>query len=231
MSLVPWRRRLDRIDEIVVPEQTAVDPHYQRELPVYVSMCVRHALQEALYLREELPREAVIAATLADYLGEMNDGGHGWWVINTCWCAEHRSDVREGLALLGQHEAAKIFADLEAFEVLEPERFALAWRDPFFGELDRRFGRVGMSVENALIAWIKTHSWLRLMPDEEFARTRAWQTPNHRLREERLEERKRANAPELRRGLLRLQASLRAHKATGWKRVLWRLRAWWYRSD
>ena len=77
---------------------------------MYISMFVNHALHTAMYRREELPREALIAATLGDYLGEVDNGGHAQFVGNICWCAEHRADIREGLAILGLDAAARVFA-------------------------------------------------------------------------------------------------------------------------
>ena len=233
MSLANWRPRQERLEEVVVPEEALSEERDPGELPMYVSMFVRHALDTAMYLRDELPREALIAATLADYLAA---GGHGQFVSSTCWCAEHRSDIREGLAILGRPEAARVFADFEVFAELEPERFARSSGtadqiDPYFFELDRRFGRWAGAIEIALAAWIGTRPWLRTMPEAEYTRIRGWETPNHRLREERLEERRRGNEKELRRGLLFLQASGRARKAKGWRRLFWRLRKAWYSND
>ncbi|HYK02157.1 MAG TPA: hypothetical protein VE974_10400 [Thermoanaerobaculia bacterium] len=124
MSLVNWRRRQDRIEEVFVPESALAEGDHPRHLPMYISYCVSHALQSGLYLRDELPREALIASTLGDYLGEVDNGGHAQFVGNICWCEEHRSDIREGLAILGLDEAARIFSDLETFAKRTPKRFA-----------------------------------------------------------------------------------------------------------
>ena len=237
MSLVNWRRRQDRIDEVFVPESALAEGVDPRELPSFISFCVKHALDTAMYRREELPREALIASTLGDYLNEVDNGGHAQFIGNICWCEEHRSDIREGLAILGVEEAARVFADLEAFAKRTPKRFASyrrPWkeRDPYFDELDRRlWGPVEESIDAALPAWIKTQPWLRTLPNEEYSRIPGWQTPHHTLREERLEERRRAREPELRRGLLALRAGLRARDTTGWRRLMWRiLRAWYGRG-
>jgi hypothetical protein len=233
-SLVNWRRRLDRIDEVFVPESALSEEDHPRHLPMYLSYCVQHALDTGMYLRDELPREALIGSTLGDYLGEVDNGGHAQFVGNICWCEEHRSDIREGLAILGLDEAARLFAELETFAKRTPKRFKRNHgeaheQDPFFHELDLRFyGPIEKSIDAALPGWIRTRPWLRTMPDEEYFRTRAWETPNHTLREERLEERRRRNEKPLRRGLLALRAGLRAHKAKGWRRVMWRVLKWWY---
>jgi hypothetical protein len=237
MSLVNWRRRQDRIDEVFVPESALAEGAHPRELPMFISYCVHHALDTGMYLREELPREALIASTLGDYLGEVDNGGHAQFVGNICWCEEHRSDIREGLAILGLDEAARLFADLEAFAERAPRRFARNHGeaheiDPYFDELDRRlYGPVEESIDAALAAWIRTQPWLRTLPNEEYSRIRGWETPHHVLREERFEERRREREPQLRRGLLALRAGLRAHKTTGWRRLMWRiLRAWYGRG-
>jgi hypothetical protein len=232
MSLVNWKRRQDRIDEVFVPESALDDEDHPRQLPMYISYCVHHALGSGMYLRDELPREALIASTLGDYLGEVDNGGHAQFVNNICWCEGHRADVREGLAILELDEAARIFSDLETFAARKPRRFARSYgpaQDRYFDELDRRFyGPVEDSIDVALPAWIKTRPWLRTMPDEDYSRIQGWQTPNHTLREARLEERRRANEPGLRRGLLALRAGLRAHKAKGWRRFMWRILKAWY---
>ena len=234
-SLVNWRRRQDRIDEVIVPESAMSEEDHPRHLPTYIAYCVNHAIVSGMYRRDELPREALIASTLGEYLGEVDNGGHAQFVGNICWCAEHRSDVREGLAILGLPEAARIFADLEQFADRHPRRFARNHgtadeQDPYFDELDRRFyGPVEESIDAVLSPWIRTRTWLRTMPDAEYFRTRAWETPNHVLHAERLEERQRANEPGLRRDLLALRAGLRAHRATGWKRWWWRLVQKWHR--
>ena len=235
MSLVNWRRRQDRIEEVFVPESALAEGDHPRHLPMYISYCVGHALDSGLYLREELPREALIASTLGDYLGEVDNGGHAQFVGNICWCEEHRSDIREGLAILGLDEAARIFSDLETFAERTPKRFArnsgeAHEQDPYFDELDRRlYGPVEESVDAALPAWIRTRPWLRTMPDEEYFRIRGWETPNHTLREERLEERRRANEPRVRHTLLFLRAGIRSRKEKGWRRWMWRILRWWYR--
>lgn len=232
--LVNWRRRRDRIDEVFVPESALAEEEHPRHLPMFISYCVHHALTTAMYRRDELPREALIASTLGEYLSEVDNGGHAQFVGNICWCEEHRADIREGLAILGLDEAARIFSDLETFAKRQPRRFARNHgeaheQDPYFHELDLRlYGPVEKSVDTALPAWIKTRSWLRSMPDEEYFRTRWWETPHHMLREERLEEQKRANEPHVRRSLLALRAGLRYHKATGWRRLWWHLLRAWY---
>jgi Domain of unknown function (DUF4375) len=232
MSLVDWRRRQDRIEEIFVPESAVADEDDPRNLATHVLNCVKHAVYTGMYRRDELPRDALIVATLVEYLGMVDNGGHAQFVHSVCWCEEHSSDVREGLEMLGLDEAARIFSDLETFAKRHPRRFARnkgQAQDPYFDELDRRFyGPIEDSIDAALPEWIKTRPWLRTMPNEEYYRIRGWETPHHTLREARFEERRRATEPELRRGLLALQAAGRSRQAKGWKRWWWRLLQAWY---
>lgn len=203
MVLLGWRRRSPyRIDEVVVPAE-AMEGAHPEILPMYVSMYVLHALDDAMYDRDELPREALLAARLNQYVGEVNNGGHAQFVANLGWSAELRDDLKEGLATLGLDEAARIFNDLEAFSKAEPNRFrciggmgsaALAnlFRpgsepttiDPYFHELDTRFyDGVGTSIGDANTAWIKTRPWLRVIPTAEYSRIQGWKTPDHPLRD------------------------------------------------
>jgi hypothetical protein len=158
-----------------------------------------------MYTRDELPREALLATHVYGYMGEVNNGGHAQFVANTGWDPDMRGDIREALATLGLGEAARIFADLEAFAKNEPARFrcigsmgsaALAnlFRpgsepetiDPYFHDLDNRFYRtVGDSIVVANSAWLETRPWLRTIPDEEYARIHGWKMPDHPQRDAR----------------------------------------------
>jgi hypothetical protein len=212
MGLLNGRRRSLLIDEVVVPASTVYpesDPH---NLPLHVSMFVNHALSfSAEYVCDELPREALLAAHVALYVGEVNNGGHAQFVGNIDWDAEIRAHIREGLATLGLDEAGRIFADLEAFAVAEPRGFERisggAYEiETFFFALDDRFnGPVADSIVAANTAWIKTRSWLRTIPDADYYRIRGWETPPHPLREARIEARRRRHRP----AWLRFYARLR----------------------
>jgi hypothetical protein len=237
MSLINWRRRLDRIDEVFVPESALADGTHPRDLPMYISYLVRHALGQGMYLRDELPREALIASALLEYLSEVDNEGHAQFVGNKGWAEEHRGDIRDGLAILGLDEAARIFADLEAFAVRAPKHLAhnganTHEHDPYFKELDRRLcGPVAKSIDVAFRAWLKARPWLRTMPDEDYFRIPGWEPPNHTLREARLEERRQSIANVAGRKLLYLRATIHSRKENWWRRVFWRLvRAWYSRG-
>ena len=213
MVLLNWRSRSQRIHDVVVPARAVADGSYPLELMMAVSAFVNHALGSAMYLRDELPREALIADNLADYLGAVNNGGHVQFV-GDMWCDEFRADIRDGLAILGLDDAGRIFADLEAFSEAEPDRFA-SWDgqgreiDPFFEELDLRFyGSVAESIEAATTTWLETRPWLRVMADADYARIEGWKTPDHPLRNARVEVRRRRNASVWKRFLLSLRSAL-----------------------
>jgi hypothetical protein len=208
VGLLNWRNRSQyRVEEVPVPAHAVADGATPYDLPMYVSMFVSHALRSAMYRHDELPREALLASHVFDYMGEVNNGGHAQFVGNTGWDPDFRADVREGLAVLGLDEAARIFADLEAFAKAEPQRFrhiggmgsaALAnlFRpgsepetiDPYFHELDDRFYKgVGESIPAVVSAWLRTRPWLRVLPDAEYTRIRGWKIPDHPLRDVRFE--------------------------------------------
>jgi hypothetical protein len=46
-SLVNWRPRLDRIDEVVVPESALAEGANPRDLPEYISYLVKNTLWSA----------------------------------------------------------------------------------------------------------------------------------------------------------------------------------------
>ena len=212
MALLEWRKRSPyKIDAVIVPASAVDEDADDSDLPMYVASFVSNALGSARYIREELPREALIAAHLNKYVGEVNNGGHSQFVGNTGWDEDIRADVREGLATLGLDEAAGIFADLEAFAEVEPERFAhhdgeAHEQDPFFNELDDRFyrPRLNDAIQEASAAWIRTWPWLRAIPDEEYRRG-TWKTPDHPLKQARMEAMRRKNKPALIAALLQLR--------------------------
>ena len=232
MGLFNWRNRsIHRIDAVVVPERVLGDGDPD-SLPLYVSMFVRHALDNAMYTRDELPREALLATHVYDYVGEVNNGGHAQFVANTGWDPDMRNDIREALATLGLDVAARIFADLEAFAENEPARFrciggmgsaALAnlFRpgsepetiDPYFHELDLRFYEtVGDAIVVADSAWLKTRPWLRTIPDEEYHRIHGWKMPDHPQRDARREAWRRRSKFDLNVFLARLREYLHPRK-------------------
>lgn len=219
MGLLQWKRRTQLIDAVVVPASALEDEANPHDLPMHVAMFVNHALSwTAMYAREELPHEALLAAHLSDYVGEVNNGGHAQFVGNTAWDPDMRADIKEGLATLGLDEAARIFADLEAFAAAEPERFAHSSGgadeiDPYFDELDRRFySPGGQSIPVANTAWIKTRPWLRIMPTEDYAMFPGWVTPPHPLVEARVEALRRRNYPAWRRAMIELYELLHRDK-------------------
>lgn len=195
MGLLFWRKRSQhRIDHVVVPESAIAEGHYRLDPTIHVQMFVKHALTSAMYARDELPHEALLGAHVGDYFGEVNNGGHAQFVGNTGWDEDVRADVREGLAVLGQHEAARIFADLEAFAIAEPKRFARHGGvycptpdiDPYFNELDDRYyGPIAEALEAANDAWIKTWPFLRTITEAEYRQNPSWKVPDHPLREAR----------------------------------------------
>ena len=231
MGLLNWRSRSPyRIDQVVVPEDTFAEGTSRYMQMTYVQMFVNHALDTAMWARHELPREALIAAHVADYLGEVNNGGHAQFVANTGWDVDMRADIREGLSMLRLDEAARIFADLEAFAVAEPERFrciggmgsaALAnlmrpgsepqTIDPYFHELDDRFfGTPSESIADAIGSWLETRPpWLRVVPDAEYnGPIPGWKTPDHPLRDARWRARWRRSGFDLGAFLARLREYL-----------------------
>lgn len=233
MALLNWRNRsIRRIDAVVVPALAVADGGSPHELPGYVAMFVRHALDDAMYTRDELPREALLATHVYGYMGEVNNGGHAQFVGNTGWDPDMRDDIREALATLGLDEAARIFADLEAFATNEPARFrciggmgsaALAnlFRpgsepetiDPYFHDLDDRFYQtVGDSIVLATSAWLRTRPWLHTIADEEYARIHGWKMPDHPQRDARREAWRRRSKFDLNVFLARLREYLNPGK-------------------
>jgi hypothetical protein len=195
MRLFDWSRKpppAARLDAVIVPAG-AIDGT-EPDLPMYVGMFVSNALSwSALYERDELPFEALLVAHLEYYRAEVNNGGHAQFVGNSDWDPDIRADIALGLSTLGLDEAARIFADLEAFDAAEPARFERSHGesdeiDPFFFALDDRFnGPVEAALARANEDWARTRPWLRGMPDAEYFRTRAFVPPPHPARDQRIE--------------------------------------------
>lgn len=202
---------VEPVTEIIVSESSyrAAGKYADYDLAAGVVTFVNDMLGEGQYLRDEIPREAFIAYHLDYYVGQVNNGGHAQFAGNSGWKAEANADIRDGLALIGEHEAAAIFADFERFAEANPEAFAEAaegcgfegtWRHT--EAFDTRFyAGPGTSIPASSAAWLRGLPILRPVPDADYAAEieklaeRNWQRGPRRAEAERLAAEARAMDP------------------------------------
>ena len=176
----------------VTVAESALDEAYPYSLHIAVSEFVSAALQ-ARYRPDELLPEAVRSYWLSEYIGTVANGGHASLVANLEFPEDMRRHVRAALAELGTPEAQAIFADLERFARRHPARLERCHGgsediDPYFYELDRRYGatpRDGLML--AQRRWLLTRDWIEVLPDRAMAALRGRLVPPHPEAEQRRE--------------------------------------------
>lgn len=173
----PWGHRgVDRARPLRVNEIVASDA-YERfgavSLPGDVLGFVYELLHIAKLPKQAIPREAVLSAAVQTYIGEVENGGQSGFIGNTQWNAELRDEIRAGLELIGLDELAKIFADLEAYEKSNPERFhASDWTDPFLQTLDARMNPLCPGAHRVHAEWLLSLPNVRIVSDADLPRAR-----------------------------------------------------------
>lgn len=172
-----------RIDHVIVSEAALAssDPFSL----TYAVLRFVDSAERAGYRDDELPEEAVLAARVETYVGEVLNGGHGQWVSNTDGEKPLREAVRRGLAIIGCDAALAIFDDLDRFAERHPQRYQASFGsaddiDPYYFELDTRFFELPEhAVRTELAAWLRTREWLVAIPDADHAALRGDYVPQH----------------------------------------------------
>ena len=168
----PWgQRRAQRALPIRVEEIVASDA-FERfgpvSLPLDVHGFVYELLQVAKLPKQAIPSEAILSAAVQTYVGEVENGGQNGFVGNCQWEAELRDEIRAGLKLIGLHEIASIFAELEAYEKSDPQRFhASDWTDPILQNLDDRMRPLCSEAHRLHAAWLLSLPNIRIVPDAD----------------------------------------------------------------
>lgn len=169
---------VDPVAEIVVQESSyrSTGDYADYDVAAAVIRFVNDMVEKGQYRRGELPREAFIAYHVDYYVAQVNNGGHAQFAGNSGWKAEVNADIREGLALIGEREAAAIFADFERFAAEHPEAFAEAAEGGGFDgtarhteALDKRFfAGPTTSIVAANARWLRALPIVRPVPDREY---------------------------------------------------------------
>jgi hypothetical protein len=200
-------RRPPLLAKVTVAE-SAFDETYAYSLHIAVSEFVSLALQ-AEYLPEELPEEAVRSYWLSEYIGTVANGGHAYLVANLEFPPDMRRHVRTALAKLALPEHQAIFADMETFARRHPARLERCHGgadeiDPYFYELDRRYGALPRDgLMHAQRRWLLTRDWIEVLPDRAIAALRGRLVPPHPQAQARRDARMDPSMLDLLKGLLR----------------------------
>jgi len=156
-----------RVDNIVVSERAFGSD----DASFLVAECVDfvNALTESgMYLRSELPPNAMRSYHADYYLAQVCNGGHGQFVANSGWQALVISDIAEGLQAMRATPFASIFEALRSLIESDAQRAqAIAAsrgfgdKDPAIAELDKQY-----FAANPYQALVRANAdWLRGLPE------------------------------------------------------------------
>ena len=165
-----------RIEEIPVPESAVrkADPY---DLVYYVGMLADRMVVQGGFAREELPNEIFMAREVDYYRAEVNNGGHDQFAANSACLTVTLTDIRTGLAAMGDPVAAGIFRDFEARRDVDPEGFdaAIVSMGPsgcLLGDLDDRFfAGPSKTLPATNAAWLRSLPHLTPIPDQDYEAT------------------------------------------------------------
>jgi hypothetical protein len=173
----PWGKRgAEKAAPIRVSEIVASDA-FERFGPVYLTIDVHGFVHELLQVaklpKQAIPSEAVLSAAVQTYIGEVENGGQNGFKGNSQWNAELRNEIRAGLDLIGLDDVARIFAELEAYEKSDPDKFHAAdWTDPVLQNLDDRMRPLCPEAHRIHADWLLSLSNMRIVPDADYPRAR-----------------------------------------------------------
>lgn len=202
---------VEPVAEIVVPESLyrSTGDYADYDIASGVVGFVNDMLGKAQYRRDELPREAFMAYHVDYYVAQVNNGGHAQFAGNSGWKAEVNADIRDGLAAIGEHEAAANFAAFERFAEERPEAFAQAaegcgfdgtWKHTEAFD-DAFFTGPTKSIVAANAAWLRRLPIIHPVPDSDYPAEidrlaeRNWQRGARQAEAERLAAEARAMDP------------------------------------
>lgn len=167
---VPLDEVFVRTEEI---DDYEIDPQFLAER---VREFVDRMLTSGRYPRSGIPRDAVLAAAVYDFISTFEHDGLHTFIDSTGWDEVLNADIREGLRRLGFDGFSAIFADLEAFMArIDPQSFEDGdwWEDPVLEALDARFSPFHpiQWYYDQLAAWIVGWPCLRSVPAAEYQAT------------------------------------------------------------
>jgi hypothetical protein len=165
------------LNEVVVRTEEIddhdIEPQYLAER---VWEFVDRMLSRGRYPRSALPRDAVLAASVYEFISTFEHDGLHAFIDSTGWDEVLNADIREGLRRLGFDGFSAIFAELEEFMArFDPERYESEewWKDPVLEGLDARFSPFHpiQWYHDRLAAWIVSWPNLRSVPAAQYQQT------------------------------------------------------------
>ena len=180
---------------IIVP-RSALEAEEDYRVPCAVVDFVNHALQHAMFKREELPPEAMQAFHVDYYIAQVNNGGHSQFAHNSHWHDYVIADIRAGLQANGCVEAQELFEDLCSFAEREPGQFMQGMEaagfgsyPEFFKQLDKVFhAGLNKSLTKANRDWIASLDCLVVLDDQPYREAMQGLATRNPLHRERAEE-------------------------------------------
>jgi hypothetical protein len=153
---------------------------------------VNWAMQDALLLPEEFPREAMYAYHVDYYVAQVNNGGHAQFATNSQMLQKTIANIENGLAAFGTDDARAIFGDFlivmrdssEAFNLDDARQtFEKINEQPQIETLDDRFfaANVGDDLIRNNVVWLRRLPQFRALSPARLAAEKAALKANNRL--------------------------------------------------
>lgn len=160
----------------IVVRQSAYDSDEQTRIVSGAVDFVNAMVDQGVYLRSELPPNAMRIYYTDYYLAQVVNGGHGQFVGNSRWEPNTIRDITEGLAAMNAEPYRSIFAELRRLiESDEALVKAIAAGRGFMGPdlkaLDAKFYKQRpYKIFSPMIAqWLRSLPELEVVPDASYA--------------------------------------------------------------
>lgn len=180
-SVIGWGNagREEPLVASIVVRQSSFESGEDTKIVSEVVDFVNRMLQQGLYLRSELPPNALRAFHTDFYLAQVANGGHGQFVGNSRWAPAIVQDIREGLSAMNAAPYEAIFSDLctliesdsrRAKQIADGGGFGDS--DPEIKKLDGRFFQhdVYRTFSPIIARWLRSLPELEVVPDDDIAK-------------------------------------------------------------
>jgi len=187
-----WLHQLRLPHILIRDDELATEDPY--DLVFAIEDFTTWALRDALFIAGEFPQEALWCVGVMTYVIEVDNGGHGQFVGNTCWSPVTIGGCERGLRAIGADDYAAIFSDLKKLIESDSDRAAKIAEGYGFGDIDsairdlddRFFALDGTDRVGQLNAdWIRTLPQLRALSRSDLAVEKEVAERSNTLRQQR----------------------------------------------